>query len=198
MDKLHASFVELQRSGAEAEPLCDDTYNLRQRLHSAGPDWPCVEQLARLYEAGFLAAPQRADEACVAGATHRFAAEMAAAGSLSAAAGERLAARLLADGNGPTRSEGPSLAFVVATAQLCDAPLFELDFDGVGALSYCADTCVLNAPLMEVKSAPAKGALVAAARLLGNTPLTRLPRASQRPTRRGSCAAARPLRARYS
>ena len=43
MDKLHASFLELQRSGAEAEPLCDDTYNLRQRLHGAGPDWPCLE-----------------------------------------------------------------------------------------------------------------------------------------------------------
>ena len=167
MHKLHASFLELQRSGPEAELLFDDTLDLRQQLDGAKPDWPRLLQLARLYEAGFLVAPQREDEACVASAARRFAAEMAAAGSLSAAAGERLAARLREEGDGRTRSEGPSLAFVVATAQLCDAPLFVLDFDGIGALSYCADTGVLNAPFMEVKSAPAKGALVTAARLLG-------------------------------
>ena len=173
MHKLYASFLELQRSGALAEPLCDDTLDLRHRLDGAEPDWACLQQLAWLCEAR-RSAPKRADEACVAGAVRRFAAEMAAAGTLSAAAGEQLAARLLQEGDGRMRSAGPSLAFVVATAQLCDAPLFELDFDGVGALSYCADTCVLNAALMEVKSAPTKGALVAAALLLRDTLLTRL------------------------
>lgn len=119
MDKLHASFLELHRSGPEAEPLCDDTLDLWQRLDGAEPDWPRLQQLARLFESGFLVAPQCDDEACVAGAVRRFAAEMAAAGTLSAAAGEQLAARLLEQGDGSMRSAGPSLAFVVATAQLC-------------------------------------------------------------------------------
>jgi hypothetical protein len=168
MDKLHVSFLQLQRSGTEAEPLSDSTLHLRQQLCGAEPDWSSLQQLARLYEIAFMAAPlqQRHDEACVAGAVCHFATKMAAAGTLSAAAGERLAARLLEEGDGRMRTAGPSLAFVLATAWLFDSPLFELEFDGVGALSYCADTCVLNAQLMEVKTAGAKGARVATARLL--------------------------------
>lgn len=168
--KLHASLLELQHSGAKAEPLSDDTLDLRQRLGGAEPDWPCLQQLALLFASKFEVAPQCADEACVALALHHFATEMAAAGTLSAAAGEQLAAGLLEESDGRAWRAGPSLAFVVATAQLCDAPLFELDFDGVGQLSFCADTGVLAAPLLEVKTAPAKGA---AALLPGEARLTR-------------------------
>ena len=62
--------------------------------------------------------------------------------------------------------------------QLCDAPLFELDFDGIGQLSYCANTGVLAVPLMEVKIAPAKGRVASPAPLLGGPRLTRPPRAA--------------------
>jgi hypothetical protein len=158
-DRLHSSFSALQRSSAAAEPLCDDTHNLRERLRAPEADWACLEELARLWEVALQAAPTCADEACVASALRGFARQMAAAGTTSAAEGEALAARLLEAGDKRARRPGPSLAFVVATTQLCDTPLFELDFDGVGAVSYYPDTCVLAVPLMEVKVAPVKGAL---------------------------------------
>lgn len=167
--KLHASLSELQRFGLKAEILCDDTLDLRQRLGGDRPDWACLQQLARLYEAKLLAAPQCADEARVAGALHRFAAKMDAAGTLSPATSEP-AARLLEETDGRARRAGSSLAFAVATALLCDVPLFELDFDGIGQLSFCAATGVLAIPLMEVKTAPAKGE---ATRLLSELRISR-------------------------
>jgi hypothetical protein len=97
--KLHASLSELQRFGLKAELLCDGTLDPRQRLGGARPDWPCLQQLARPYEAELLAAPHCADEACVADALHRFAAKMDAAGTLSPATREP-AARLLEETDG--------------------------------------------------------------------------------------------------
>lgn len=138
----------------------DESYVLMQRLDSTEPDWPCLQLLAQLWVAAFWAAPERADEACLGEAVRRFAGAMVAAGTCSAAASEQLAARLLEAGDGLARQEGPSLAFVLATTQLCGkAKYFELDFDGIGQLSYCPDTRVLTLPLMEVKIAPTKGAL---------------------------------------
>lgn len=192
--RLHKSFVELQRFSAAAQPLCDEALELVERLRAPEPDWRSLERLARLWEEGFRAAPQCADESCVSSAVRDFALKMAAAGATSADAVEQHAARLLAEGDGRQRREGPSLAFVVATAQFSGLPLFELDFDGIGGVIYSEDTRKLTVPLIEVKAAPAKGAflLLKASDHLRNASLTlhRLPHAT------AASEAARQLRLR--
>jgi hypothetical protein len=155
--------------------LADDALQTMPR-----DDWSRMQQLAKqlahTFERARSANVPCADEAALAHALTRFASGMhracsarqqgaagaqAATPEAMAAASSATAAALLAKLDADacaSPTDKPSLPFVLFMAQLSDAVLYELEFDGIGGVRFSALKRVLSLTLVEAKASNRKGA----------------------------------------
>jgi hypothetical protein len=132
---------------------------LDEALSTMSPDWTRMQQLAYQLTVAFsevkkakLDEVQCDDEAALARAVLSLATSMLLDPGAAAAQLAQLDA-----GAGAAAADEPSLPFVLLMTQL-SAMRYELGFDGLSGVRFCALTGVLSLGLMETKASKRKGA----------------------------------------